>query len=268
MDHIIQALERAKTPASPPAAKPVAPRTAPVAAAVPEGRRVSVSDVEINVARLEGMHVVAHDAGDPRSMSFDLLRTQLLQAMDTNNWRVVAITSPTPACGKTFMAVNLILSIARQPDRTALLIDLDLRKPQVAKRLGIDAKTGLRSYLEGRSTMNEAILNASVGGLNVRLLPTERPSSRSSDWMGSRAMTDLFGQVRNDDYKTVILDLPPLLSGDDALSVLPHVDCVLMVAAAGMTTASELKECANFLKQTPVVRVVLNKAAEAPPSYY
>jgi hypothetical protein len=61
---------------------------------------------------------------------------------------------------------------------------------------------------------------------------------------------------------TVIADLPPMLAGDDVLSILPQIDCVLFVAAIGTSTSTDIKECYRHLKSVPVVRVVMNKAAE------
>jgi Mrp family chromosome partitioning ATPase len=159
--------------------------------------------------------------------------------------------------------------MARQPDSAVLLMDLDLHKPQITRRLGLEVGRGMRSLLDGRSTIQEATMNVSVGGIRFRLLPTERASSRSSDWAGSSAMASILNQVRSDDtIKIAIIDMPPVLAGDDAISLLPQVDCMLMVAAAGLTTTAQIKECANYVKKTPLVRVVLNKAPEAPPVYY
>ena len=78
-----------------------------------------------------------------------MLRTQVLQAMDQKNWQFLAITSPTAGCGKTVTAINLALSIARQPERSALLVDMDLQRPAVANYLGIKCRHGVRSILEG-----------------------------------------------------------------------------------------------------------------------
>ena len=60
-----------------------------------------------------------------------------------------------------------------------------------------------------------------------------------------------------------ILDLPPLLMGHDALSILPQVDCVLLVAAVGTSTIAEIEECNRYLQATEVVRFVLNKVPES-----
>jgi protein-tyrosine kinase len=58
------------------------------------------------------------------------------------------------------------------------------------------------------------------------------------------------------------------LQGDDVISILPRMDAVLLVVGAGSTTVSDIKECQKHLERTPVVRVVLNKAAESAGSYY
>ena len=68
---------------------------------------------------------------------YDMLRTQVLQEMDKKSWQFLAVTSPTAACGKTVTACNLAMSIARLPERSVLLVDLDLRKPMVAEYLGV-----------------------------------------------------------------------------------------------------------------------------------
>ena len=265
MDHIIQAVERAK------GAQPLASPQPGQSASPGQGSQQDprITDVEVSTAHLESMRVVAHDVTDPRSRSFDLLRTQILQAMETNGWRVLAITSPTPSCGKTFTAVNLAASVARQPESSVVLVDLDFKKPQVAHRLGITNKTGIRAVLEGRASLEEAITRVSVGGFRFGLLPCERPSSRPSDWAGSARMGAVLQRLKADQsVKLVILDLPPMLSGDEVVSILPHVDCVLMVAAVGTTKTAELKECANFMRSTPLVRIVLNKVPDVPSRYY
>ena len=277
MDHIIQALERAKTgpnatlvPTTPSHRGQPSPENARQATTAPQPKQgLRSTDMELSFSTLEKMRIVAHDPANPQSKSFELLRTHLLQAMDANGWRLMAITSPTPACGKTFMALNLALSVARLPDRSILLVDGDLQRPQIAKRLGIDSKSGLRALLDGQVSYPEAITHVGLGGIHFGVMPCERPTSRASDWAGSPQMAHALRTMRTDEnHKLVLLDLPPMLSGDETLAILPHVDCVLMVAAAGRTRTTELTECSHHLHSTPLVRVVFNKAPGTSPVYY
>ena len=147
-----------------------------------------VRSVALDEAHLESRRIISYDVSDQRAKSFDILRTQILQSMDKKKWQVLAVTSPTAGCGKTLTAINLALSIARQPERSALLVDMDLQKPQVARRLGIRCETGLLSVLEGHATLPEAMISAYAGRHQLMVLPAERATADSSEWMASRAM--------------------------------------------------------------------------------
>jgi Mrp family chromosome partitioning ATPase len=275
MDNIRQALERARelnvggagqkgdAPLSPPRL-PFEPNVGienPVDARIPE--------FALNVEYLESKRIIAHDDKDPRSKPFDMLRTQVLQPMDQKGWKILGITSPTPGCGKTVTAINLAFSIARQPDRSVLLVDLDLQKPQVANSIGVKRESGVVSVLEGRTSLSNAIIQARVGNHRVLVLPVENSTSGSSALVASRAMSTLLQEIRRD-YRsaTVILDLPPMLSSDDVIAVLPQLDCLLLVAAVGTSTVSQIEECNNHLHSAEVIRFVLNKVPESGAQYY
>lgn len=225
-------------------------------------------EIELNNVHLQSKRIISHDITDPRSRAFDMLRTQVLQSMDLKGWKTLAVTSPTPACGKTLTAVNLAVSIARQPDRSVLLVDLDFRKPQVAACLGLKCDEGVLSVLEGRTTLSDAIIPARVGNLRFMVLPTAS-TIRSSELISSRAMTAMLEDIKREYHsKTIILDLPPILSGDDVIAILPQMDCVLLVAAVGTTTVAQIKECNKHLQSAEVVRIALNKVLETSTDHY
>lgn len=227
------------------------------------------NEVILNGAYLESKRVIGHEIADPRSKSFDMLRTQMLQSMDANSWQFVGVTSPTEGCGKSVIATNLALSIARQPERSVLLIDMDLQNRQVANQLGLRCSQGLVSTLEGRTTLAQAIIPARIKNSKFLVLPCERSVPNSSEWIASRAMAGFLEDIRRSFRNwTVIFDLPPILVSDDVISILPHIDCVLFVAAAGFTTAPQIKDCNKHLEATPVVRIVLNKATDAAATSY
>jgi Mrp family chromosome partitioning ATPase len=226
-------------------------------------------EVVLNSAHLESKRIIAPNIEDPRSKSFDMLRTQVLQSMEMKSWHVVGVTSPTAGCGKTVVATNLALSIARQPDRSVLLVDMDLQKPQVANYLGLKCDRGLVSVLEGRTDLPNSIIQAHIRKQKIWVLPCEASTLSSSEWIASRSMHALMQDIRQDFRNwTVIFDLPPVLTGDDVLSILPQLDCVLFVAAVGTTTVSEIKEATRHLESTSIVRVVLNKSSDLPATYY
>jgi protein-tyrosine kinase len=227
-----------------------------------------IRDVRLSAAHLEGSRIVAHGGASQHGRYYDMLRTLVLQEMDKKSWQFLAVTSPTPGCGKTVTACNLALSIARLPERSVLLVDLDLRKPRVADYLGVGDTGGVLGVLEGHTTLSSAILRASLGPNNLLVLPGSSTSA-SSEWMASQMMGTLFQAIKRDfRSRIVIFDLPPMLLGDDVISILPRMDAVLLVAGVGSTSVADIKECQKHLQRTPVVRVVVNKATETANSYY
>ena len=224
-------------------------------------------ELELDSACLQSHRIVAYDGQDPRSRSFDILRTEVLRSMDLKGWKTLAVTSPTPSCGKTLTAVNLALSIARQPDRQVCLVDLDLRKPQVAVSLGLSCREGVLGVLEGRVEIENATIEARVGSSRLEVLPTAA-SPDSPDLVASTAMRTFLQDVAGArKSRIVIFDLPPLLTGHDVISILPHIDCVLFVAAVGVSKVSEIEECYTYLQEADLVRFVLNKVPQSATTY-
>jgi protein-tyrosine kinase len=271
MEEIREALERAK------ASNPIAVEQRDARARQrSESRPVSlptidapIQEFEINTAHLQSQRIIAHDHTVPQSTSFDMLRTQVLQSMDQKDWKILGVTSPTPGCGKTVTAINLALSVARQPERSVLLVDLDLRKPQVASCLGLQPHAGVMSVIDGRTTLASAIIPVRIGNSHLAVLPTETTTSGSSDRMASRAMTEMLEQIKRDyQSQIVILDLPPVLSSDDVLAILPQLDCVLLVAAVGTSSVAEINESNKHLQPLEIVRVVLNKVPPSQAKHY
>lgn len=218
--------------------------------------------------RLEAARIIGHNNTDPRTKSYDILRTHLLQSMDLHNWHIVGITSPTKACGKTLTSINLALSIARQANRAVLLVDMDLRKPQLASRLELEPRYGLLDVLQGQVSALDAIYRVRAGNHQVLVLPAEATEA-SSEFMASPAMRTFILELRRT-FQThiVILDLPPLLVSDDVISILPRIDTTLLVTAVGTSTPAEIEECGRHLQSTNLVRIVVNKAPVSAKAHY
>ena len=237
-----------------------------VAAQIPE-----INEIEASPARLHANRVVAFNGTDQRSRPYDMLRTQVLQSMAVAGWKILGMTSPTPGCGKTLTAVNLALSIARQSEQSVVLIDLDLQKPQVAAALGLSfSGAGVLDIVEGRAQLTQIAQSVRAGRQKITVYPTT-PTTGSSELMASREMREFLQNVRKMySSSTVIVDLPPILTSDDVIAILPHIDCVLLVTAVGQSRVAEIEECSRHLKSSPIVRVVVNKdtSPSANYSYY
>jgi Mrp family chromosome partitioning ATPase len=157
--------------------------------------------------------------------------------------------------------------VARQPEREVFLADLDFRKPRVAESLGIKCTDGVAGIIEGHIQMDSAIIQAKIGGSRLRVLPTG-PASNPSDLVASGAMRELLEDIAGRAASgIVVLDLPPVLTGHDVISILPQVDCVLFVAAVGISKISEIEQSKKYLSESNVVRFVLNKVPASTTNY-
>lgn len=223
--------------------------------------------VKLRKDHLEKSRIVAFDKNDPKCMTFDLLRTHILQKMHENGWRTLAITSPTPEAGKTVVAINLAMSIAQQTNKTAMLVDFDLRRPKVGTYLGIHMEKSLNDLLDGTAELQDVLVNPDIPRLVV--LPTKSTVKHSSETLSSKKIADLIKDLR-ERYKSriVIFDLPPLLVTDDAIALLPQIDCVLMVVANGMSTKREIEDSLHLLPAANLLGTILNKADVDPKAAY
>jgi protein-tyrosine kinase len=268
MEKIKQAIEKARQQGSEKAElpRPVAVAPAPTSE-IGEISYRQTRVVKLNPRHLEKHRIVALNKSDLSSVSFDLLRTQVLQKMEEHGWRTLAIVSPVPECGKTVVAINLAISIAHHTSKTAMLVDFDLRKPKIAEYLGLPDGPSLNEVLEGEADASEAFVNPGMPKLVV--LPVARPIRKSAELLASAKVKQLVCDLR-DRYKerVVIFDLPPLLSVDDAIAVLPQIDCVLMVVGNGMVTNHEMEESLRHLHSTHLLGVILNKAEMQRQNYY
>lgn len=225
------------------------------------------SVVTLDPAHLEENRIVAINKNDPMSWVFDSLRTQVLQKMEENNWRTLAIVSPTPESGKTLVSINLAISISQQPQKTVILVDFDLRKPRVASYLGLKTVKSMNELLAGSAELSDVMVNPGIPGLTV--LPTNRPVAKASETLSSKNIQNLITELRERyDSRIVIIDLPPILTADDAMVLLPQVDCVLLVVSNGMNTESEMGETMRLLSKANLLGVVLNRVEDEPKSYY
>jgi protein-tyrosine kinase len=225
---------------------------------------------QLNPAFLESTRVVAHGGGDDaHGRYFDMLRTQVLQEMDQNNWQFLTITSPTAGCGKSVTACNLAMSISRLAERSVMLVDLDLQKPRISQYLGLNSKQGVLSVVQNRAALSSVVVEASVGGSKLMILPGEVCRRGSAEWMASQAMGTLLQTIKREfRSRIVIFDMPPVLIGDDVISILPQMDAALLIAGVGSSSTADIKECKKHLANTPVIRVVVNRVTDTTDDYY
>src|SRR5579872_966084 len=108
MENIRQAIERvkARTKQQSPLSPEISRQQMGLGLGQTYGSNAATKDFELDLAYLQSQRIVSYDGRDPRSRPFDILRTEVLREMDLNGWKILAITSPTPGCGKTLTAIR------------------------------------------------------------------------------------------------------------------------------------------------------------------
>lgn len=219
---------------------------------------------EADLARARLVSALKSDAA---YVAFDLLRTRVLSTFRERGWRRLGISSPTAGCGKSFVSLNLAFSAARNRTLKVALLEFDLRRPSLARALGLPASACVGDMLRGAATAAEVFVRVEP---NLAVAAVRRPEAESAELLQSaNTAAALAAALDLLDADLVILDLPPALSNDDVLSALPHMDALMLVAAAGATHAKEVKDCERLVGDgAAFLGVVLNKAAPADVDLY
>lgn len=216
--------------------------------------------------RIEQGRLVTVGRTDPAHVAFDILRTKVMHVMRENDWKSLMITSPTARCGKTVVGLNLAFSLANQKDCRTALVDLDLRRPQVAEVLGVKSPPSMEEFLKGNITVENMF---SRYGENLAVAANNRPVRMAAELLQSPEAARAASSVRQKlAADIVIFDLPPMLANDDVMGFLPNVDCAILVVAAEESTVSEVDLCERELSEkTNLLGTVLNKCRYAPEKY-
>jgi protein-tyrosine kinase len=242
--------------------------TAPAANTAPATIAYTHTRVFTPSARhLEGNRILDPSSADPAAVAFRMLRTQVLQRMDANGWRSLAIFSPGANDGKTTTAINLAVSLASDRSHTVLLVDLDFKHPNVAHRLGLAPQFGSDDAMGGRAKVEDCLYHPD-GFERLVLMPARTKLRNSSEILAGPHSRSVVAELRaRYPERIVIFDLPPVLTADDALSFAPLVECGLVVAAEGKTQRKDLVRTVELLHKTPLVGTVLNRASDALAGY-
>jgi Mrp family chromosome partitioning ATPase len=190
------------------------------------------------------------------------------KAAETPNGRLILVTSCLADEGKTFCAVNLALSIARERDLSVVLVDGDVRKAHISRSLGIDAEPGLVELVEDSSlTLRDVCLRTSVPQLF--LLPAGQFNEDVPEhWASARMQAIMHELSLLDRQSIVIMDSSPILLTNDTQVLTRLVGQVAFIVRANYTPRAVISEGLALVDRAPVVSCVLNQSAEAPADYY
>lgn len=170
--------------------------------------------------------------------------------------RVFLVTSTRPSEGKTFVATNLALIFAQHSERV-LVIDADLRLPNVGPSLGFTGDGGLSKWFNAEMSLDEAIVRDVAPGLDV--LPVGLSCKNPTQVINNPKFLAMIDELRGR-YDRIFIDSPPIGAVSDALHLLPKVDGVIYVVRYNTVNLRNATSCLARLReaQAPMLGVVLN----------
>ena len=238
----------------------------PSLAIVPRGRRTSAEQASTLTTAQRNIGVLTQ----PKSQfaeAFRSLRTSLLLSTTGHPPKVIVLTSATPSEGKTTAASNLAAILA-QRDTRVLLIDGDLRRPNIHHRFGMTGKVGLTTVLTGATTLDETV-QVVPEIPNLDILPSGPIPPFPAEMLSSEAMGSLLMRCR-EIYSYIVIDSPPILSVTDGVVLARQADAVVLVVRHGKSSKHVVRRARDLLLRSgaPITGIVLNAVDLNSPEYY
>ncbi len=206
--------------------------------------------------------IIALEKGSLASEQYKILREQVKRWRTQTGGRTLYVTSPVKRDGKSTVAANLAAALALDYDERVILIDCDLRNPQVHNYFGLLSNGGgLSDYLTGVTNGNLTSYLKETSLPNLRVLPAGKPLALSAELLAANKMKNLLRDIREGypDHQ-IVIDGTPVLSTSDPLVLAGQVDGILLVVRAGKTPRGYLSEAIETLKSDKIIGVVLNGA--------
>lgn len=254
--------------ASPSASSAPAPAPAPAPQAVAEdtpGRNNPM--FEIDLIALEGRgHVTIEGSRKQINEEYREIKRKLLAnafgplAGTLKNSNIIMVTSGRPSEGKTFTAVNLALSIAAEQDKTVLLVDADVLRPNVLNTLGLQRRKGIMEYLTGDvSDIAEVLYPTNVEKLKI--IPAGRSHHLSTELLASQKMHDIVNEfaTRYSD-RVVIIDTPPLIGITESAVLANFAGQAVVVVEENKSRLNDIRHAVERLNPDMAIGFVVNKS--------
>lgn len=211
--------------------------------------------------------VIVHNSPkSPFAEAYRTIRSNIQFSSTDKEIKSLLITSSGPEEGKSLTCVNLAVAFAAAGFKV-LLIDADLRKPNLHRIIKIDKKDGLTNILSKHSDYKAFISNTQVPNLDVLLCGPVPPNP--SEMLSSKSMKSLMEQVRND-YDMVIVDTPPVGIVTDAQILSTLVDGVILVVASEKAKIESVRKAKELLQNvnSNILGVILNRVRKKEKGYY
>lgn len=181
---------------------------------------------------------------------------------------LIMVSSSNPNEGKTFISINLALSIALEQDKTVLLIDADVLRPSLHRELEFESKKGLLEYLLAEvDSLAEVIYNTNIP--NLKIIPAGKPHHLTNELLASARMVQLAEELaeRYPD-RLVIFDCPPILGVTETPVLSDLVGQAIVVVEESKTKIDDVKRAVSQLNEDIAIGCVMNKTIRSKKDSY
>jgi len=240
----------------------------------PQGRQRS-REVEIDFNRILERGLLTPNSAQSRlANELRVIKRPLINnclgkgATPVKHARRIMVTSALPGEGKSFISLNLALSIAMERDSTVLLVEGDPTRPALAEMLGIPPARGLMDLLaDPKLDVSDVLIRTNLGRLSF--IPAGTRNEHATELLASTVMEHLVEQLyeRYPD-RILIFDSPPLLAAPEPRVLAQHMGQIVYVVEADQTSQSTVQEALSTIESCPVVMAVLNKSSYREEGYY
>jgi protein-tyrosine kinase len=214
----------------------------------------------------------ALDERGPAVEQFRSLRSRMQEFRDLNSLKSILVSSGLPQEGKSFVAANLAISLARHKAARVLLIDGDMRRATLHEMLGAPLGPGLTEYLSGSASILEVMqrikhepdgAKVPQGLVSLTFIAAGKEHDKAADLSGNRRFEQLITAVSSS-FDWIVVDSSPVNLVSDGVNLARACDAVLLVARGGVTRFEVAQRAVAELKASKVLGFVLN-AVENPP---
>jgi len=196
---------------------------------------------------------------------FRFLAVRLRQLQQSRLLKKVLITSTIPEEGKTTVSANLACTLARRKQQKTILLEGDLRRPTLARQLGMGRVPGMSEYLQGDTDIRKSIYRLDALGLWV--LPAGRVPQNPLELMQAGKLTPLMDQLTGW-FDWILIDSPPVLPLADTSIWARVADGILLVTRPGKTQKHHLEEGVEALDRSKLLGALINSSTNVMRSNY
>lgn len=238
------------------------------------GLRQPIRTVEIDLAWLSAAGYLTPDKAESDiANEFRKIKRPLVNAFQNKdgtsvkNANRIMVTSSLAGEGKSFVALNLAISIAMERDCTVLLIDADTTHSSLSQLLGLGSAPGLLDLLTDRFLpVSNAIVKTNIDRLAFLASGTQRP--HATELLASEVMEGVVQQLASRYADRILLfDAPPLLAAAEPAVLAGYMGQIVVVVEANRTTHKALQHALAAVESCPAVMTVLNKALGTEQTY-